>query len=181
MKKTVTLYNVIIPVWLLFIFPTVWPIMLAGNFGVDSLVLYLGMRRLGIQDKKAFYKKHILKVWGCGFLGDLPGVVMLLLTLVMTDWVHALPLSEAARDLVEDFVYQQLTSAVAYDPFSSVWSILYITVAVALSAFCIYRLNYKICYRNADIEEAQKKRLSLLMALITAPWLFYLPTKWFYY
>lgn len=180
-KKTVTLYNVIIPVWLLFIFPPVWPIVLAGNFGIDSLVLYLGMRRLGIEDKKAFYKKHILKIWGCGFLGDLPGVLLLLLTAWMTDWARALPLSEAARKTVGTFIYDNLTSPVMFDPFSSVWAVLWITAAIALSAFCLYQLNYKLCYRKTDLEETQKKRLSLLMALVTAPWLFYLPTKWFYY
>ncbi|MEA4971404.1 MAG: hypothetical protein VB051_12935 [Candidatus Pelethousia sp.] len=175
MKKTITLYNVIIPVWLLFIFPPVWPVVLAGNFGVDSLVLYLGMRRLGIEDKKSFYKKHILKIWGCGFLGDLPGVLLLLLPMWMTDWARAL--GEDANN----FIYDRLASPVMFDPFSSIWAVLWITAAVALSAFCLYWLNYRLCYRKTELEDGQKKRLSLLMALVTAPWLFYLPTKWFYY
>lgn len=175
MKKTVTLYNVIIPVWLLFVFPPVWPFMLAGNFGIDSLVLYIGMRRLGIEDKKAFYKKHILKIWGCGFLGDLPGVLLMILPSMLESWFPAL------GEEVRAFIYNEVASPVMADPFSSPLAILWITLAVAVSALCLYQLNNKLCYRKTDLEDGQKKRLSLLMAIVTAPWLFYLPTKWFYY
>ncbi|MEA5060761.1 MAG: hypothetical protein EOM66_06590 [Clostridia bacterium] len=175
MKRQVTLYNVIIPIWLLFIFPTIWPFMLAGNFGIDSLVLYIGMRRLGLEDKRAFYKKHIFKIWGCGFLGDLPGVLFMLLAVSLSDLIGA------PNSAVYDFLYENLTSAVSFDPFSSIWSVLWITIAVAISAFCLYWLNYKLVYRRTELEDGQKKRLALMMAVITAPWFFYLPTKWFYF
>lgn len=181
MKRPVTLYNIIIPVWLLFIFPTVWPIMLAGNFGIDSLVLYLGMRRLDLGDKKAFYKKHILKIWGCGFLGDLAGVLFLLLAVFLGDWTRNPNLGDGTQSGFHTFIYENLTNAVSINPFSNIWSFLWVSAAVALSAFCVYWLNYKLCYRNSDLEDGQKKFLARLMAIVTAPWLFYLPTEWFYY
>lgn len=39
MRKTVRLYNIILPVWLLWIFPQVWLVVLPGNLAVDTLVL----------------------------------------------------------------------------------------------------------------------------------------------
>ena len=180
MKKTVTLYNVIIPVWLLFVFPPVWPIILAGNFGIDSLVLYIGMRRLEIEDKKAFYKKHILKIWGCGFLGDLPGVLFMFLAILLGDWTRNNGGVNAEQSTLHNFIYENLTNTVPLNPFSNIWSFLWTTAAVAISAACLYWLNYKLCYRKTDLEGWQKKRISRLTAIITAPWLFYLPTQWFY-
>ena len=180
MKKPVTLYNVIIPIWLLFMFPPVWPVILAGNFGIDSLVLYLGMRWLGLADKKAFYKKHILKIWGCGFLGDLPGVLLMTLPMLLDGWLWNPALPREAQGAAYLFASEKL-GAVMMNPFANIWSFLWATFAVAVSALCLYWLNYKLCYRDSGLEEGQKTRLALLMALVTAPWTFYLPTQWFYY
>ena len=42
MKRSATLYNIIMPVWLLLGFiPYLWPVVLLGNYAIDSLVLYL--------------------------------------------------------------------------------------------------------------------------------------------
>ena len=72
MKRSATLYNIIMPVWLLLGFiPYLWPVVLLGNYAIDSLVLYLVMKWIGLAEKKPFYKAHIGKVWGCGFLGEL--------------------------------------------------------------------------------------------------------------
>lgn len=179
MKKTVTLYNVIIPVWLLFMFPPVWPVMLAGNFGIDSLVLCLGMRRLGLADKKEFYKAHILKVWVCGFLGDLPGVLLMLSPAWIDRWFWNAGLPRNAQGVAYTFINEKL-AAVMMNPFSNIWSFFWATAALILSALCLYWLNYKFCYRSAGLEDGQKKRLARLVAIATAPWLFYLPTAWFY-
>ena len=53
-------------------------------------------------------------------------------------------------------------------------------LGVALSAFVIYGLNYNFCFRRAELTDAQRRRVSLALALFTAPWLFLLPAKWLY-
>ena len=180
MKRSNTLYNMIMPVWMLLLWPISWPVTLLGNFGVDSLVLYLGMRRLKVEDKKAFYKKHIFKVWGCGFLGDLPGVIFLYLSVCVSDWfwVDGAPEAQSA---VYRFLYDRITTSVMTNPFTSIWAFLWVTAAVGIAALCIYFLNIKLCYKNSGLDQGQKKRMARWMALITAPWLFYLPTTWFYF
>ena len=75
MKKEVKLYNLIFPVWLLFIFPIAWLVIVPANFIVDSLVLLLGMKKINIIDKKGFYKKHIFKVFIFGILADIIGAL----------------------------------------------------------------------------------------------------------
>ena len=82
-KSRVKLYNVLFPVWMLVLFPVVWIVVLPGNFIIDSLVLFLGMRVLNISGKKAFYKKSILKIFCFGLLADLIGSAMLFLFLAL--------------------------------------------------------------------------------------------------
>ena len=77
--KEVRRYNVLFPFWMMMLFPTVWLIVLPGNFLIDSLVLFIALRWLGIDEKKLWYKRHILKIFTFGMLSDLVGAAYMLL------------------------------------------------------------------------------------------------------
>lgn len=79
MKRQVKLYNVIFPFWMLLLFPVTWAIVLPGNFIIDSAVLFLSMLALKIDEKKQFYKKHILWIFVFGLLADVIGSAYMLL------------------------------------------------------------------------------------------------------
>ena len=70
-KKEVRLYNVLFPVWILLTLPQMWLYVIPGNFIIDSLVLIMAMKVLKVENRKDFYKKHILGVIGFGFLSDI--------------------------------------------------------------------------------------------------------------
>ena len=63
MKTDVKLYNLIFPVWIMLTIPLVWLIVLPLNFIVDSLVIVISMKKLRIDNKKDFYKRHIFKIF----------------------------------------------------------------------------------------------------------------------
>lgn len=71
MKKDVRLYNVLFPVWMLMTLPTIWYIVIPGNFLIDSLVLFAAMKALKLEDKWEFYRRHIIAVFLLGFLADI--------------------------------------------------------------------------------------------------------------
>ena len=118
--KKVKLYNVIFPVWMLFLVPAVWLISVPANFLIDSLVLFLGMCMLKMADKKVFYKKNILKFYLFGFLADFVGVAFLFLTVAVLDW-----------STMGDDLYLTIP-------------------ALMLSAVCIFFFNYVITLRMYD-------------------------------
>ena len=167
-KRSVRLYNVILPLWLLIFFPGawfLWVIVLGGNFLIDSLVLLVGARRLGIPDPKAFYKRCILKVYGRGFAADFMGVVLLVLVFLVLS-----PLSGPLADLISAFVL---------NPFAHPAALLLTLLAVAESAFFIYDWNHK-SFAGLDLTDQQIRKLCLWLAIFTAPWLFLLPAGLFY-
>ena len=86
MKKDVKLYNVLFPLWMLLMFPQMWLIVLPGNFLIDSLVLLICMMLFKISDKKEFYKKNILKIFGIGLLSDAIGAIFLFITVITEVW-----------------------------------------------------------------------------------------------
>ena len=77
-SKQVKLYNVFFPIWMLILMPVVWWAVIPVNFIIDSAVLIGGMYWLKITEKKQFYKKNILKVFGFGMLADIIGSLCLL-------------------------------------------------------------------------------------------------------
>ena len=82
MKKDIKLYNVLFPMWMLLLFPQLWLIVLPGNFIIDSIVLIVSMLIIKMPEKKEFYKKNILKIYGFGLLADVIGSVYMLIMML---------------------------------------------------------------------------------------------------
>ncbi|MBQ8414734.1 MAG: hypothetical protein IJX58_05795 [Clostridia bacterium] len=76
-RNEIKLYNILFPIWLLILMPTAWIAVLPVNFIVDSLVLIIASKKIGIFERGT-YKKHILKVWIFGFLADMIGAGLIL-------------------------------------------------------------------------------------------------------
>lgn len=168
--KQIKLYNVIFPIWFLLFFPPVIFITLAGNFIIDSLVLlvcFFVFKLVEIQnDLKTFYKKSILKVWLFGFLADIIGAAVLFITAIGGDSL-GLP--------------YKLQSAINYDPFSHPIAAIITIFAMLLSSIFIFLFNYNITFKNQIAEKQLRLKVALTIAIVTAPWTFLLPTKWFYH
>lgn len=163
-KNEVKLYNVLFPVWMLSFIPYTWLIILPGNLIIDFLVLFITMKILKVEDYKGKTKQVIWGTYVCGFISDFIGTVGMYLAVVIDP------------DSNHDWWYENITNAVSYNPFSSIFGFLWVTACVLISAFAIYMLNYKLCLRKLDIEQSLKKKISLSVAVFTAPYLFYFPS-----
>lgn len=157
MKKdnSVRLYNVMFPIWFLFFFPVLWLVMLPVNFGVDSLVLMLSAKKQQVEDRKALWKKHILPVWGIGFLSDLIGAAVLI----------PLYLLIVESPLVDSFLNP------VYFPGSIITAI----PGVIVAGFMIYILNRKLTFRKSTLDPAVIHKLCLHLAIFTAPYTMLIP------
>ena len=77
-RKRTRLYNMLFPMYLLWLAPTIWLLIMPANFLIDSIVVLIALSVLKLPPM-AIYKKTILKVWGYGFLSDLIGSASLLI------------------------------------------------------------------------------------------------------
>ena len=160
MKKdnSIRLYNVMFPIWFFFFFPIAWILILPVNFGVDSLVLMLSARKQQVEDKKALWKKHILPVWGIGFLSDLIGAGLVFLIYVLV----------AESPLVDTWMNPVLF------PGTTIISM----PGVVLAGFMIYILNKKLTFRKSQLAPAVIHKLCLHLAIFTAPYTMLIPLYW---
>ena len=86
--KEIKLYNILFPIWFLLLIPTAWVAILPFNFIVDSLVILLAMKIIGINSKWKMYKRSILKVWIFGFISDIIGSLVMLGALYVNDGIR---------------------------------------------------------------------------------------------
>lgn len=167
--KQEKLYNVIFPVWFLLFFPPIIFLTLAGNFIIDSLVVLVCFFAFKLADSydnlATFYKKTILKVWIFGFLADILGAAILF---IIGFWGEFWGMSN------------ELISAVNYDLFSNRWAVVIVIFSMLVSAISIFLFNYRITFKNQILVKKIRFKLALTIAIITMPWTFLLPTKWFY-
>ena len=120
MKNETRLYNVLFPFWMLMLFPQVWLIVLPGNFIIDSIVLIAVMYFLKLENKKQWYKSHILKVFAFGMLSDIIGAAYMLLMMI-------------------GFGFGRMGD----EPYLTL-------PAMAISAVLIFVFNYFITFKKAD-------------------------------
>ena len=167
-KRSITLYNVLFPIWFILVFPLAWIVVIPANFLIDSAVLVAGLSLLKIDGKRGIYRQTILKVVVVGFLSDLIGSSLLIATLFSSS---ILPHSQFLSDVQE---------AVSMNPWGHPLGLLIVTAAVALAGTLIYALNRRFAFRNVKIAAARKHALCLGLAVLTAPWVFYVPSALLY-
>lgn len=155
--KDVRLFNVFFPVWLLWLYPPILAFVLPANFIIDSAVVLLCSLFLRREHIWKHWIKCIFTVWVFGFLADLLAAVpMFLLTLfnnTMLNYVNS-------------------------NPFFHPVALLIVIGCIILGGGLIFILNYFITFRREGRHE--RLRYSLSLAIATAPYLFLLPTEWFY-
>ncbi len=167
--KQFKLYNVIFPIWLLWLFPIWWLVAIPANFMIDLIVVMITLRLLNVEEIKIITKSVILKVFGFGFLADFIGTGAMLA-------INCIPFN---YDSEWGHVWGQTVASLAYNPLESPLSIILVSLCVLLSSWCLYQFNYRISLKQANLTKYHKKKLALSLAIATAPYLFYLPTTWF--
>ena len=158
MKSDNIVYNILMPIWLLIFF---------ANYLIDRLVL--GWSLGGMPEKGLFCRNNNWKICLAGFVSDFAGAILLFalnqLMFGMNDDVNSF-ISKAADGLM-------------LNPFSNVLSLIIVIAAIALSAVCIYKLDKSILIKaGLDIDQAKKSAIRL--AIITAPYVYLIPSEWFY-
>lgn len=147
------LYNVLFPAWMFYLLPTgLWLIILPANFIIDSLVLWVAMRRLGIAECREVWKRSIVRIWGIGFLSDILGALLTFGLFLLIDAAH-----------------------LSWDVYLFPGTTLLAIPGVIVSAILIYILNKRYAFTKCTLDETQKRKLSFALAIFTAPYAMLVP------
>ena len=174
-KQSVTLYNILFPVWLLVWIPSpLWLLLIPLDFVIDYFVLYKSLpdsveRSKNFPDsvpRKAFCNTYAWKICAAGFAADFIGSLFLLAVFMITS-SHKL---DSLRPI---------SHGLGLNPFESFAAFLIVVCSILLAAYCIYRFDLHILKRAGLLEE-QGRKSALWLAVVTAPYLFLLPSEILY-
>ena len=160
-KRPARLYNILLPIWLLWIFPQVWLIILPGNLVIDLLVLLLALAVLKHSGKGAVVKALWWKLWLLGFAADAVGV----------GWM-VLGMFTAASG--QGWWAENLTP-ITGSPFRTPLALAWTLAGVAVAGACIYFFDKRAMKACPLLTPGQRHVTALLLAILTAPWLFLVP------
>ena len=161
--KKIRLYNVIFPLWLLIMFPipALYTLLcVLGNALIDGAVLHFGMKHCHLSLSKKDFFKTWLKVFAAGWTSDFIAAAVLL--------------------GVSIFLPHEMAYAIQYNVFTNPVGFVIVLLATVFAAVLIYILNLKLSFRKLDWPLSDKKKMARILAVFTAPYLFFLPTTWFY-
>lgn len=172
-SKNIILYNMIFPLWLLWLIPSTWIVILPANFLIDLAVLLITMHCLKISGRKEIVKRSVWKIWVFGFISDFIGTFFMFLVNIIDSFLDY-------RSPLTEWWYNNLTNAVTYNPLSTPAAFLWTILCILISGSCIFLFNYHFCLRKAVPDRILRKKLALSLAIFTAPYLFLVPTSWFF-
>ena len=168
MKSDNKVYNILLPIWLLIFFPSwLWLLLIPANYLIDRIVLRWSLGDM--PEKGLFCRNHSWKICLAGFVSDFAGAIVL----------FALnQLMFGMNDDVNSFI-NKAADGLMFNPFSNILSLIIVIAAIVLSAVCIYKLDKSILSKaGLDIEQAKKSAIRL--AIITSPYVYLIPSEWFY-
>ena len=158
--------NLIFPIYLLWFFPTTWIFIIIGNFIIDFGVIYVTCKILHINNFKEIIKKSFFITYLGGFIIDIIGSLILVFFPSLINLFN--------QDLASN-----LSHAAYWNPFSNISGFLFVLIVIIMCAYLIWYINYHFAYRKLFLAKSLKFKLSMSIALITAPYLFFLPTYLF--
>jgi len=139
----------------LYIFPTAWLVSIPFNFVVDSIVLLIGFKIFGKEKVWHNWKKSILLSWIFGYVSDFVAAVMML----------------GFEFAVEALFHTSVMS----NPFRHPGAFFCTLFCILTAGVLIYVFNAKIALRKTELDDKAKKKVALLMAIVTMPYLFFAP------
>ena len=157
--------DIVIPLWAFWLFPVCWIAIIPITAVLCSIVMYISMLRLKINNRLKILGKTIIKVIFFRVLCDLIVVGFLLLLETRQDFIN--PKS--------DFYnwYKIFMDSFGRHPIDNIFVILILGVTILLLRIINYKLNKKLTFSKLDIEEENKKKLALSIAIFTAPYLIF--------
>lgn len=150
------MYNIGFHPIMLYIFPTLWIYSLPINFLVDSIVLLIGFKVFGKEKVWFNWKKSILLSWIFGYVADVAAAFLLL-------FFEYIAGSVFRTDIFTDKFAGGIVPIFAK------------LISVVVAGILIYILNEKVALRRTELDDKTRKKVALLMAIATAPYLFFLP------
>ena len=160
--------DLVIPFWVFWAFPPYWIVIIPITAILCSIVMYVALEKLKIKNYFRIFRKTIIKTTFLGFLCDYIVVVLIYTLESRLNYIN--PKSDFYVWYKNIFL-----RALERNPFLNVFALVVLCSIILLLRILNYQLNKRFTFSKLDIEEENKKKLALAIAIFTAPYIFLIP------
>lgn len=164
MKSQYHLYNISFPIWFILLIPYTWIVLLPVNFLLESLLLILALWSISYKEKKVLYKKIILKVWLLGLLADVIGYVILFIMLPVSS-------SNILKNTAVYGMIDKIAKGIMDFPYDNIYSTIWVILSFLVGVISAYYLHMKITFKKVDMNEKDKRKVVLILSILSGPFL----------
>ena len=176
-KKDTKLYNMIFPPYMLVALgavPWLSALVIFGNLVIDSIVLLIITLILFKRMDWKFFLKRVFVVWIIGFLGDIAGIIYLLVG------SHIGYLWRDTDNKALQQVIDGMNNVTNHPGELNIYSYILLWLGIIVAAAGIFFFNYYFVFRREWIPKKKSIVAALTIAILTAPYTFLIPNSFFY-
>lgn len=169
MKNSMTLYSTVLPLWFLLLSPSTWIVLALTQLIIVSFVLYAGLKYINYPDPPAIWRKSILWNTLYGFISYFLISLLFLLTNLPSD-----------QSAFGNWVITNLAQPLNVNPFTNVFSIIYVALCLFICGVIVYYANSKLSFNKTQLTKEQKHKISLCLSIFSAPYIALFPSIFLY-
>ena len=171
MKPAYRMYNLIFPIFFLFLYPFtwIWVMVIFGNLAIDTLVVWWCLRKEKKTVRRQALRKSWYKVWGFGYLSDVIGFLIIIAVVYGQSFLMPFTNSRLA-----------FQNAVFYNPWENIWALLFVLAVLLLTGCLIYKFNVRFSFRKTGLRRSRIRKTALALAVLTTPYVLLFPLSLFW-
>jgi len=158
MKEKYTAY---LPIWFVLMLPPMVFLLIGWNFIMCGIGLMVGLLIIGLPDGFIKYSKNIFKLWGISILLDVITFIFLLVPEILSKI---------------DFFNKNLVSPLEYNPYSKVFSAVYIIFLFLIILFLAYKLINKFIIKGINGSKTKVNFMKFVIIISVLPYLLFIPS-----
>lgn len=154
-------YKAYLPIWFVLMVPPMLFLLIGWNFIMCGIGLMVGLLIIGLPDGFIKYSKNIFKLWGISVLLDVIAFIFLL-----------------APELLSkiEFFNTNLVHPLEYNPYSKVFSTIYIIILFVTILFLAYKLINKFIIKGINGSKIKVRFMKFVIIISVLPYLLFIPS-----
>ncbi len=154
-------YSAYLPIWFVLMVPPMLFLLLGWNFIMCGIGLMVGLLIIGLPNGFVKYSKNIFKLWGISILLD----VIVFLFLLAPELLSKV-----------EFFNTNLVHPLEYNPYSKVFSTVYMIILFLMILFLAYKLINRFIIKGIEGSKTKVRFMKFVIIVCVLPYLLFIPS-----
>lgn len=154
--------NAYLPLWFMLLLPPLSLMLLASNLILSAVAIILTAVFLGLKNPFDEYYKKTFKIF---FISLIPTFII--------GVMYFIP--QLLR--INEFLYKHFVYHLEYNPYKSIWTILYMILTYFIAFKVTYKFTHKHISKIKNTTKIKRKQATIIMTFLIIPYILFVPSS----